>query len=130
MTIGPDAFGKWEWIGEDGGTPVGRISLTITEQDRQHGIGSIGYAVGEAHRRRGYASGMVRALTAIAFDPEQCDLDRLQAVAAVDNIGSRKVLEGAGFTLEGIQRKLLIIHGERIDHAAYALLREEWKERQ
>jgi RimJ/RimL family protein N-acetyltransferase len=54
-------------------------------------------------------------------------LERLQAVAAVENVASRKVLENAGFALEGIQRQLLIIHGERVDHAMYALLRTDWE---
>jgi RimJ/RimL family protein N-acetyltransferase len=107
--------------------PIGRISLTIAEPGRRHGIGDIGYAVSEAYRRRGYGSAMLRALLPIAFDPAGFGLERLQAVAAVENIASRRVLEGAGFAFEGIQRQLLIIHGERVDHAMYALLRHEWE---
>jgi RimJ/RimL family protein N-acetyltransferase len=99
----------------------------MAEQDRRHGIGEIGYSVAEAYRRRGYASLMVRTLIGIAFDREQLDLERLQAVAAVENIASRRVLENAGFSFEGVNRKLLIIHGERVDHAMYALLREDWE---
>jgi RimJ/RimL family protein N-acetyltransferase len=127
LPISPETVGKLEWVGEDDGTPVGRISLTIAEPGRRHGIGEIGYAVGEAYRRRGYGSAMVRALLTFAFDPAGFALERLQAVAAIENIASRKVLVGAGFALEGIQRQLLVIHGERVDHAMYALLRTDWE---
>lgn len=120
--IGPRAHGEFQWVIVAGDTPVGWISLKIAPPDRPHAKGSIGYAISEAHRRRGYAAAGVAALVPIAFGHDRFDLERLEAVAAVENAASRRVLEANGFRLEGIQRGLLLIGGRRIDHAMYGLL--------
>ncbi|MDP9362932.1 MAG: GNAT family N-acetyltransferase, partial [Chloroflexota bacterium] len=54
------------------------------------------------------------------------DLGRLEAVAAVGNAASRRVLEKADFRAEGVARGLLVIGGKRVDHVRYGLLRDEW----
>ena len=41
-----------------------------------------------------------------------------------DNIASRRVLEKAGFTLEGIMRQGVFKRGQVCDSCMYALLRE------
>jgi ribosomal-protein-alanine N-acetyltransferase len=51
----------------------------------------------------------------------------VEAVEAVGNAASRRVLEKTGFRCEGIARGLLVIGGERVDHARYAVLRPEWE---
>jgi len=122
--IGPELIDKVQWIVQAAGEPAGWITLTVTSRD--HTTGSIGYTIGARYRRRGYAGAAVRAVISLAFAADGADLDRLEAVAAVANGGSRKVLEQSGFQLEGIARELLVIHGERVDHACYALLRSEW----
>lgn len=83
------------------------------------------YTIGEAHRRQGCATAAVRLVVALAFDPAGPDLARLEAVAAVGNRGSQRVLERAGFTREGRARGLLIIGGRRVDHYRYELLRDD-----
>jgi RimJ/RimL family protein N-acetyltransferase len=40
----------------------------------------------------------------------------------VDNVGSRRVAESAGFVLEGIVRQRLVVKGKRIDAALYSRL--------
>ncbi|MFL5762073.1 MAG: GNAT family N-acetyltransferase [Thermomicrobiales bacterium] len=126
--ISPTAEGEFQWIVETSNGLAGWISLTTIS--REHGIATIGYTIGEAFRGQGYATAAVRALLPIAFDPAHLDLARLEAVAAVGNIASRKVLERTGFRYEGIARAYLIINGERVDHARYALLRAEtiWRQ--
>jgi RimJ/RimL family protein N-acetyltransferase len=113
------------WIVEAEGDPVGWLTLEV--ESREHAIGSVGYTIGERFRGRGYATAAVRALLPLAFSPAAADLARLQAVAAVDNFASRRVLERAGFRCEGIARAYLIIAGRRVDHARYALLRDDWR---
>ncbi|MBA3276111.1 MAG: GNAT family N-acetyltransferase [Chloroflexia bacterium] len=78
----------------------------------------------EAFRGRGLATGAVRQVVEIAFDPHGLALDRLEANAAVENIASRRVLVKAGFREEGIAGKLLIIDGVRVDHVRFGLVRE------
>lgn len=126
IPLSPHARGQVQWVIETAEGPAGWISITIDDEDREHGIGNIGYTVGEAFRGRGYATAAVAAVLPIAFDPEQLGLERLEILAAVDNLASRRVAERNGFHLEGILRGLLVINGARVDHALYALLRSDW----
>ncbi|GIW03829.1 MAG: hypothetical protein KatS3mg059_0449 [Thermomicrobiales bacterium] len=126
IPLSPHARGQVQWVIETAEGPAGWISITIADEDREHGIGSIGYTVGEAYRGRGYATAAVAAVLPIAFDPERLALERLEILAAVDNLASRRVAERNGFRLEGILRGLLVINGARVDHALYALLRSDW----
>jgi RimJ/RimL family protein N-acetyltransferase len=126
-TISPASEGDFQWLIVAGEEPAGWISLKICPVERPHGKGSIGYAVAEAYRRRGIGRAGVAALLPIAFGRNGFNLERLEAVAAVDNVASRRVLEGNGFQFEGIQRGLLIIQGKRVDHAMYGLLRTDWE---
>jgi len=125
VSVGPQAIGDFQWLIVASGTPVGWVSLKISPADRPHGKGMIGYAIGEAHRSRGYGTSGVGALLPIAFDPNQLNLERLEAIAAITNTASRRVLETNGFKFEGIQRGLLVIGGERVDHTMYGLLRTD-----
>lgn len=115
--------GKAQWIIERRGVPAGWISLTVV--DRDHGRGAIGYTIGEAYRGQGIATAAVRSLIALAFDRDGLDLARLEAVAAVDNRASQRVLERSGFTREGRALGLLVIGGQRVDHFRYGLLRDD-----
>ena len=106
------------------GEPVGWISLR--DVNREHQLGAVGYTIGERFRGRGFATAAVRALLPFAF--EDSDLERVEAIAAVANTASRRVLERADFRCEGIARALLAIDGVRVDHARYALLRSDWRD--
>jgi ribosomal-protein-alanine N-acetyltransferase len=114
------------FIVEAYGEPAGWV--TLREVDREHRVGDIGYTIGEAFRKRGLATLAIRQLLPIGF--EVAALERLQAVAAVDNVASRRALARAGFQCEGIARAYLVINDQRVDHARYALLREEWRRSQ
>jgi RimJ/RimL family protein N-acetyltransferase len=118
-----------QWTVETAEGPVGWVSLNFNPDDRRQRKGAIGYTISERFRGRGYATAAVGALVTIAFAPNRFALERLEAVAAVDNRASRRVLEATGFRLEGVLRGLLIISGVRVDHAAYGLLRIDWENR-
>ena len=124
--LSPDVDGEMQWVIEADSVPVGWITLRVTS--RLHGVGEVGYTLGSAFHRRGYMSAAIQQLLAMAFDPVNgANLWRLEAIAAMQNVASRTVLERAGFTFEGVARALLIIGGERVDHARYALLRPDWQ---
>ena len=55
------------------------------------------------------------------------DIVRIEAEINARNIGSRRVVEKNGFTLEGIQRQSVWKRGEILDSCIYSLLREEVK---
>lgn len=115
-----------QWIIEADTGPVGWVTVELTS--REHGIGTLGYTIGERFRRRGYATAAVRAVFPLVFAPTVLDLYRLEAGAVIENTASRRILERTGFRYEGIARALLVIGGVRVDHAQYALLRPEWEQ--
>jgi len=53
---------------------------------------------------------------------------RIQATANVRNKASQRVLEKAGFKIEGTIRKYLLVRGVWTDYYLLSILREEWKE--
>jgi RimJ/RimL family protein N-acetyltransferase len=112
---------KAQWVIEHAGSPSGWITLDAAS--REHGVASVGYTVSEAFQGRGVASGALELVIEIAFDPGRLDLSRLEAVAAVGNVASRRVLTRAGFREEGIAVGLLVIDGIRVDHVRFGLVR-------
>lgn len=123
LPLTPELSGTVQWTIVVASEPAGWVSIDVTE--RNHHVANLGYAVHPRHHGRGIASAAVQRVIAVAFDPHQIALERLEAVAAVDNHASRRVLEKCGFRCEGIARGLLIISGERVDHARYGLLGED-----
>ncbi|HVL22884.1 MAG TPA: GNAT family protein [Thermomicrobiales bacterium] len=112
--------GKAQWVILADNAPAGWIALDVTS--REHGIASIGYSLAPAFRGRGIASGALRQVVALAFDPAGLALHRLEANVAVANVASQRVLQAAGFAREGIARGLLRIDGAWVDHERYGLL--------
>jgi ribosomal-protein-alanine N-acetyltransferase len=56
------------------------------------------------------------------------NIGRIQAYTNVRNKTAQKVLEKAGFKIEGVVRKLLLVRGVWTDYYLLSILREEWKE--
>jgi RimJ/RimL family protein N-acetyltransferase len=123
LVIGPAATGATEWIIDVDGEPAGRIRLSV--ESRSHKIGSLGYGLTARQRGKGIVSTAVRLVTNLAFDPKGFDLERVEAIASVDNLASRRVLAQSGFQFEGILRGYLIIRGKRVDHAMYSRLKTD-----
>lgn len=119
------AVGRVGWIILADGEPAGHTQLTINPWDREHAAATLGYMVSDEHQGRGIATAAVRLVAACAFDPTRLALERIEAVAAVENLASCRVLEKAEFTFEGIRRGLLVISGQRVDHACYGLLKTD-----
>ena len=66
----------------------------------------------------------VKAMTAYGF--ETLGLVRIDARVYKGNEASARVLEKAGYKLEGLLRQATLKQGVPIDHYLYAILREEW----
>ncbi len=84
---------------------------------------ALGYWIGAAYAGRGYMSAGVKEAVRIGFD--SLDLHRLEANIMPRNIASRRVVEKAGFRLEGESRNYLKIAGEWEDHERWALTIED-----
>jgi RimJ/RimL family protein N-acetyltransferase len=116
------ATGRFYWTGLVGNVPVVNLQIAVDSRDRSQHAATLGYSVAEEWQGQGIARAAVQRVLPIVFDPTGLSIERLEAVAAVGNIASRRVLEATGFQFEGIQRGLLIIAGNRVDHACYSLL--------
>jgi RimJ/RimL family protein N-acetyltransferase len=86
----------------------------------RHLRGSLGYWVAGAQRRRGVASAAVGLLVPWAFSA--LGLVRVEAVVAVDNHASRRVLERNGFQPEGVLRAYYEMHGAWKDMVMFSRL--------
>ena len=84
------------------------------------GVGVAGYWTVAAHRGRGLTAEALRLLTDWAFD--ELGLRRMELVADVRNVGSRRVAESAGYLEEGVLRQRSIHRGEPVDDVIYGRL--------
>ena len=81
----------------------------------------LGYWLGEPYWGQGIAVRAVQEISAYAF--RTFDINRLFASVFAGNEPSMRVLQKAGFTLEGIHRNAVIKNGQMLDEHVYALLK-------
>ena len=105
---------------EVGGEAAGGIGVFLQE-DVARRSAEIGYWLGEAHWGRGIMTAVVRHFTGYAFDAY--DLLRIYALVFEWNAGSCRVLEKAGYTLEGRLRRAVVKDGHVLDQFVYAVVR-------
>lgn len=104
---GPNPPGRWShWVrssflvAEVGGVIVGRSSIRFELNDfLAHEGGHIGYGVLAAHRRRGYATEILRQSILIAREE---GVDRVLVTCDDDNTGSATVIERCGGVLDSV----------------------------
>ena len=104
------------------GEAVGSISLTLGS-DVYRRSAELGYWLGKPFWGRGIMTAAVTAMCRDGFGT--WDIVRIHAEPFARNAASRRVLEKAGFTLEGTLRQSVYKNGEMLDSCIYALLREE-----
>ena len=100
---------------------MGGVGLFL-QADVERYSAEIGYWIGEAFWGRGLATAVVRAFTDYAFDA--FDLCRIYANVFEWNPGSCRVLEKAGYVLEGRLRSSAVKDGFVLDGFLYAKVRE------
>lgn len=83
----------------------------------------LGYWLAEEFWGKGIMSAAVKEICREAF--ETFDIIRIYAEPYAYNNGSRRVLEKAGFTLEGIMKNGVCKLGKVHDYCMYALLKEK-----
>jgi RimJ/RimL family protein N-acetyltransferase len=106
---------------EVNGEAAGGIGVFL-QQDVERYSAEIGYWLGEAHWNRGITSAAVRRFTDYAFD--RFGLCLLYANVFETNPGSCRVLERAGYQLEGRLRRAAVKDGQVLDGLLYAAVRE------
>ncbi len=103
---------------------AGSIGI-VTKSDIYRKNFEIGYFLDEEFWGKGIATKAIKAATSYAF--KDFDIVRVYAEPFSDNIGSRRALEKAGFTLEATLRKNVIKNGIIKDSCIYSVLREDFK---
>ena len=104
------------------GQAVGSVALTRgTDVCRRSA--ELGYWLGRALWGRGIMTKAVEEMCRTGF--EAWDIVRIYAEPFAHNAGSRRVLEKAGFALEGVMRCGIWKNGRLRDYCMYALLRPE-----
>ena len=101
---------------------VGGIGYTL-HGDIERVSAEVGYWLGVAYWGRGIVTAAVTALTAYAF-ARHPELQRVFAVPFVSSTASIRVLEKAGYTLEGRMRRSFLKHGVLFDQCLYAWVLE------
>ena len=102
---------------------IGSISLfSCSAQDKARDKSAeLGYALGSKYWGKGIVTHVVKQVIKAAFS-EFPQLERLEAQADVQNVGSQRVLEKAGFQREGILRKYYFIKGKSWDMVIFSFL--------
>jgi RimJ/RimL family protein N-acetyltransferase len=118
---GWDAGRRAEFVAEDTvtATRLGRVGLRL----REPGAAEVGYWVDPRARKRGVATGAVRAVCQWAVTMAGIELIEWRCEAG--NIASRRVAEKAGFHIEATLRQRRVVHGVRVDEWVGSLLRDE-----
>jgi RimJ/RimL family protein N-acetyltransferase len=105
------------------GTKIGVINHWVNQPNK---MTEIGYAIIPKERQKGYGTEAVELIVDYLFLSK--DLMRIQAMTDARNKASQRVLEKAGFRMEGTIRKCYFVRGDLRDSYLYSILKEEWKE--
>ncbi len=102
------------------GRAVGSIGA-FRQQNVHSRTAELGYYLAEEYWGCGFMTDAVRQLCDLIF--RKTDILRIYAEPFAYNAGSRRVLEKAGFVLEGIMKNNAYKNGKVLDMALYALTR-------
>lgn len=104
------------------GKAVGGISVAV-QTDVYRRSAELGYWLARPYWGRGIMTQAVKQICREAFD--RFDILRIYAEPFAHNLASRRVLEKAGFTLEGTMRDGVTKNGQVFSYCMYSLLRRE-----
>lgn len=107
---------------ESDGSAVGSIGVFVKD-DVYEKSGELGYWLSEDYWRQGITSRAVQMICKEAV--AAFDIVRIFAEPFESNIGSKRVLEKAGFTYEGTMRNGVYKNGKLFSYCMYSILREE-----
>ena len=112
------------WALDDGDGFIGTVSLGYKRDDDPQ----TGFWLGRRYWGKGYMTEAVHAVIDWAFSVR--DDARLVSYAFVDNRGSQRVHEKAGFIPGDVVSHNSAARGEAVDAISYSLARSDWQARQ
>ncbi|KAJ4760388.1 Acyl-CoA N-acyltransferases (NAT) superfamily protein [Rhynchospora pubera] len=97
-------------------------SYQVTRRTDEHQCrAELGYLLASQYWGRGIMTKAVKLVLGTIFG-DMKGLERLEALVLVQNVGSQRVLEKAGFTKEGILKKYMIHKGKISDMVMYSFI--------
>lgn len=102
-------------------------SIYVSIHDRTHRQAETGYMLGVPYWGCGYTTEALIAILPLAF--KQLAVHRLYAEVIIENTGSVRVLEKAGFQREAHLRETKFFRGRWWDQYIYALRAATWRDR-
>lgn len=100
---------------------VGNMSVDVKDTVLSAKTGEIGYFIANEYQNLGIMTEAVKQLCRIAFS--ELDILRISARVFEPNMASRRVLENAGFELEGILKNELYKNGKAYSDCVYGLIK-------
>ncbi|WP_195267303.1 GNAT family N-acetyltransferase [Eubacterium sp. 1001713B170207_170306_E7] len=100
-------------------------SLGVVHIDEAAEAVQVGYCVGRAYWNQGFTAEALSAV--IRFFFEEVGANRVEAVHAVENPASGRVMQKCGMTKEGVLREYNKSNQGLCDAAIYSILRREWQ---
>ncbi len=91
----------YHWVIEYSGEPIGRV--LVWEINPRDEYCQLGYDISPEHRNRGFMTEAIKAIIVYLLD--EADFNRVYCNVRTNNIGSNKVCQKAGMTLDGVLRK-------------------------
>lgn len=120
--LGSDAHDTFAYAITVDGRVAGSIGA-FRQQNIHSRTAELGYYLAEEYWGRNVMTDAVRLLCDRVF--KDTDILRIFAEPFAYNIGSRRVLEKAGFQFEGIMKNNAVKNGQVLDMALYALTRQD-----
>lgn len=118
-----DPYSTFAYAVDIDGTAVGSIGA-FRQGNIHFRTAELGYYLDEKYWGKGVMTQAVRLLCEKIF--AETDIIRIYAEPFAYNTGSRRVLEKAGFQLEGILKNNAVKNGRALDMAMYALTKEPY----
>lgn len=115
---------EYSWVATYRGEVIGQIQLF--NFFNHNTCAEVGYFIRKSYWNRGINTKVLKAVC--RFGVETMGLERIEAYAHVDNIGSNRTLQKAGFAKEGTLRKRFDVNGELSDCNVYSFVRDDLKD--
>ncbi len=116
----------WAVVEKETDKVIGSLGLHLDTKRTSSDVKMIGYVLASPSWGKGYASEMVRRVLAYAF--EELHLGMVSVYHYTFNERSKRVIEKAGFTFEGILRKAAKLPDGRItDDVCYSMTEHEYR---
>lgn len=112
---------EYSWVITFKGEAIGQIQLFNFYNHNT--CAEVGYFIKRKYWNQGINTKVLMAVC--KFGIEVMGFERIEAIVHVDNIGSNRSLQKAGFRKEGLMKKRFWLNGKVEDGNMYSLIRED-----